>query len=124
MTDHDAQFYANVSEMKKKGPSKFEKKLVDLSIKHILARVNHPQTNGKLERLHGEIQHKLPQFESIMQRVNNPIDLFMRWYHMDRVHMSLDTENRETPVQAFARKMPEPGERIIDEQAGEEYDAK
>ncbi len=109
--------------MKKKGLFKFEKKL-DLDIKHILARVNHPQTNGKLERLHVEIQHKLPQFESIMQRVSYPIDLFMQWYNMDRAHMSLDTENRETPVQAFARKMPEPGERIIDEQTGEEYDAK
>ncbi len=46
--------------MKKKGPSKFEKKLVDLDIKHILARVNHPQTNGKLERLHGEIVQAAP----------------------------------------------------------------
>ena len=38
--------------------------------------------------------------------------------------MSLDAENREMPVQAFTRKMPEPDERIIDEQTGEEYDAK
>ena len=38
--------------------------------------------------------------------------------------MSLDTENREMPVQAFARKMPKPGEKIIDEQTREEYDAK
>ena len=27
-----------------------------LGIRHILARVNHAQTNGKLKRFHGEIQ--------------------------------------------------------------------
>ena len=40
---------------------------------------NHPQTNGKLERLHGEIQRKLHEFEEIMQRTSDPIDLFMKW---------------------------------------------
>ena len=50
-----------------------------------------------------------------MQWVSDPIDLFMQWYNMDRAYMSLDTENKETPVQTFARKMPKPSERIIDE---------
>ena len=50
-----SQFYASESEHKKKGASEFEQELVRLGIRHILARVNHPQTNGKLERFHGEI---------------------------------------------------------------------
>ena len=62
LTDHGSQFYANASEHKRKGESEFEKELARLDIKHILARVRHPQTNGKLERFHGELQRKLPPF--------------------------------------------------------------
>ena len=42
LTDHDSQFYANESEAKKKGVSRFEERMVELDIKHILARVKHP----------------------------------------------------------------------------------
>ena len=74
-----------------------------------------------IERLHGEIQRKLHEFESIMMRKSDPMDLFMRWYNYDRPHMSLN--DGETPAEAFERKMAPKGERIIDEQTGEEYDA-
>ena len=37
--------------------------------------------------------------------------------------MSLDWENQETPVQAYARKMPEEGQTVVDGQTGEEYHA-
>ena len=63
LTDRGTQFYATESEVKKKGVPKFEQRLVELDIKHILARVRHPQTNGKLERLHWEIQRKIRHFE-------------------------------------------------------------
>ncbi len=63
LTDRGTQFYATESESKKKGASEFEKRLVELEINHILARVRHPQTNGKLERLHGEIERYLGEFE-------------------------------------------------------------
>ncbi|MCE2498704.1 MAG: transposase [Nitrosopumilaceae archaeon] len=122
MTDHGAQFYANEKESRERGKSGFEKRLVELGIRQILAGVGHPQTNGKIERLHGEIQRKLHEFESIMMRKSDPIDLFMRWYNYDRPHMSL--EDGETPAEAFERKMAPKGERIIDEQTGEEYDVR
>jgi transposase InsO family protein len=60
-----------------------------LGIKHILARVNHPQTNGKLERFHGEIQRKQKWFESI--------DELIHWWNHIKPHMSLDWDNLETP---------------------------
>lgn len=142
--DHDgSQFYANESG-KKKGVSRFEERLVRLDIRQILARVCHPQTNGKLERLHGEIQRKLCHFEdssydkTVLDRgtksghVGNPfntaprkdaIDRFMEWYNCERDHMSLDWENQETPAQAFMRKMAPKGETIIDQHTGEEYRA-
>ena len=78
--------------------------------------VNHPQTNGKLERLHGEIQLKLANFEGIIMKKSYPIDLFMDWYDNCRPHQSLDFENLETPTHAFARKMPPMGETDMDEQ--------
>ena len=88
MTDRGSQFYASASEAKKKGASVFEKRLVELGIKQILAGVRHPQTNGKLERLHGEIQRKMPEFEAIMMRKSDPVDLFMEWYNHRRPHMN------------------------------------
>jgi len=43
LTDRGSQFYANEGERKEKGVSQFEQYLADNGIKHILARVNHPQ---------------------------------------------------------------------------------
>ena len=37
-----------------------------------------PPTNGELERIHGEIQRKLPEFEAILMQTSEPIDLFMK----------------------------------------------
>jgi len=54
LTDHGPQFYAGEAECRKHGETEFEKKLVEMDIKHILARIRHPQTNGKLHiRLRG-----------------------------------------------------------------------
>jgi hypothetical protein len=41
-----SQAYANFSEIKADGISKFQQHLVDRKINHILGRVHHPQTNG------------------------------------------------------------------------------
>jgi len=118
LTDHGSQFYANESEVKKKGVSEYEKELVRLDIKHILARVNHPQTNGKIERFHGELQKKLCEFEDVAgppgtgcavggsKIESDPIARFIRWYNYRRPHDSLDTSIREKPAEAYIRKMP------------------
>ena len=123
MTDRGSQFYANASEAKRKGVSNYERRLVELGIRQILAGVRHPQTNGKLERLHGEIQRKLPEFEAMLMRKSDPVDLFMKWYNHDRPHMSLGRDGEETPAQAFVRKMPPRGETVVDGQTGEEHHA-
>lgn len=115
LTDRGSQFYANKAEFKKKGATAFETALVEMGIKHRLARVNHPQTNGKLERFHGEIQAKFHLFRDM--------DEFVDWYNNIRPHMSLDWDNLETPAQAFARKMPAAGADLQDPQNGERYRA-
>ena len=130
LTDRGSQFYA--SESDKKGTSKFEEKMAELGIRHILARVQHPQTNGKLERLHGEIQRKLAEFNDITgppgagchigaEKIEtDPVARFIRWYNERRPHESLDMDVLETPAQAFIRKMPPKDEIVIDKETSEE----
>jgi len=105
LTDRGSQFYANEGERKEKGINQFERYLADHKIKHILCRVNHPQTNGKLERFYGVYEQKHHQFKSI--------DEYVQWHNELKPHLSLNIEILETPIQAFWRKLPlEKTERI------------
>ena len=105
MTYRGPQFYADEAEAVKGEVSEFEKRLVELGVRQVLARARHSYPGGKLKRLYGEMQRKLPEFESILMRTSDPIDLFMKWYNYERPHMSLRYGERETPWQAFRRKM-------------------
>ena len=98
LTDHGPQFYANEGERKEKGTSQFEGYLADQGIRHILARVNHPQTNGKLERFYGVYDQKRHQFSSLEE--------YVHWHNEIKPHLSLNIEELETPIQAFHRKLP------------------
>ena len=95
LTDRGSQFYANEGERKEKGVSQFEQELADRGIKHILCRVNHPQTNGKLERFYGVYDQKKHQFKSIEE--------YVHWHNEIKPHLSL---NFNTPIQVFYRKLP------------------
>ena len=93
----------------------------------ILARVAHPQTNGKLERAHDEIQRKLPLFYDVagppssacpinsLVIESDPLVRFMKRCNYERPHMPLDTEIEEMPAMAFERKTLLPGSDISDE---------
>lgn len=98
LTDRGSQFYANEGGRKEKGISQFETYLAEQGIKHILCRVNHPQTNGKLERFYGVYEQKQHQFKSI--------DEYVHWHNEIKPHLSLNIEALETPIQAFHRKRP------------------
>jgi putative transposase len=102
LTDRGAQFYASEGERKEKGISQFEQYLADQDIKHILCRVNHPQTNGKLERFYGVLEDKMIRRAQIAT-----IPEYVHWHNEIKPHMSLNWENLETPIQAFHRKLPE-----------------
>ncbi|AIY89303.1 IS481 family transposase [Geoglobus acetivorans] len=103
LTDRGTQFYASAGEKKAKGVSKFEKFLAENEIKHIVGRVNHPQTNGKIERFYGTLEAKIKYFDTV--------DEFMEWYNHKRPHMSLNLDELETPYKAFLRKLTP--ERIL-----------
>ncbi len=50
ITDRGSQFYANKKDKNDQSESSFEAFLIEHDIKHIKARVKHPQTNGKVEK--------------------------------------------------------------------------
>jgi putative transposase len=115
LTDRGSQFYASESEYKEKGITAFEDYVMKNDIRHILARVSHPQTNGKLERFYGEVERKLHLFKNV--------DELIGWWNNIKPHMSLNFDELETPYKAYLRKMPKEG-IVIDEQSGEIYHAK
>jgi putative transposase len=108
LTDRGTQFYASEGERKEKGVSQFEQYLADRGIKHILCRVNHPQTNGKLERFYGVLEDKMIRRAQIAT-----IPEYVHWHNEIKPHMSLNWEELETPIQAFHRKLPEDRKNLL-----------
>ena len=101
LTDHGTQFVAAKSRDKAK--HRFREFLAENGVEHIVARINHPQTNGKIERFFGLMEQKAHLFDSV--------DEFVSWYNYVKPHMSLNFDELETPYQAFLRKLP--AERVL-----------
>ncbi len=91
MTDHGSQYYANKADSDNQN-TKFRICLDALGIKHYLARVNRPQTNGKVERffLSYKTEYATGTFKNIKA--------YMKHYNEKRLHMSL---NYKTPKQTW-----------------------
>jgi putative transposase len=96
-TDRGTQFYASLSAMGERSKHAFPEFLRSHGIRHVLSRVNHPQTNGKLERLWREYDRHRWRYERL--------EAFIDWYN-DQIHDSLWVELYETPNEAWQRKMP------------------
>lgn len=86
LTDNGVQFTPAKSE---KGP--FTKWCEEREIKHILGRVHHPQTNGKIERWFGT--YKLEYDERF-----DCLDAFVKFYNEERIHQGI---NYQTPIQRY-----------------------
>ena len=95
--DHGSEFGAHRIHDDGSWKSDFKSHLEKYGIRPILARVKHPQTNGKLERFFGEYKKHRAAF--------NSFDEFICWYN-NRPHGSLNIQCLETPEMAFRRKMP------------------
>lgn len=82
MTDHGVQYYSNHKGSNQEN-TKFRIALNALGIKHYLARVNRPQTNGKVERffLTYKTEYATGSFSCIKD--------FIKHYNEERLHMSL-----------------------------------
>ena len=86
LTDRGSQFHSW------KGESRFKKLLDKMNIKHILASSQSPQTIGKIESFHRNIQRELlrQQYFDSIQEVKNAIDEYIQYYNHERVHMGID----------------------------------
>jgi putative transposase len=82
MTDHGAQYYGTHPNSKQE-KHVFRATLNVLGIKHSLARVNRPQTNGKVERFFRT--YKEEYITSTFSSLND----FIKHYNEVRLHMSL-----------------------------------
>ena len=82
MTDHGSQFYANKGSVLQTY-TQFRVVLDALGIKHYVARVNRPQTNGKVERffLTYKTEYATGSFSGIGD--------YIKHYNEERLHMSL-----------------------------------
>jgi putative transposase len=89
LTDNGTQFTPARSE---KGP--FTKWCEEKGIKHILGRVHHPQTNGKIERWFGT--YKLEYDERF-----NCLDDFLEFYNYKRIHQGI---NYLKPNERYSKK--------------------
>ena len=91
MTDHGSQYYANYPDANQKN-TYFRITLDALGIKHYIARVNRPQTNGKVERffLSYKTEYLVGTFKTV--------DEYITHYNEARPHMSL---NYKTPRQMW-----------------------
>jgi putative transposase len=97
MTDHGTQFTSLPREScKDPNPNKFQKILLSYGIKHIKARVKHPQSNGKVERVIQTLQLLGKHFKCW--------DSAVYYYNYMRPHSSLENGGLRTPYQAFIDK--------------------
>ncbi len=90
MTDHGSQYYANKGDGEQR--TQFRITLDALGIRHYVARVNRPQTNGKVERffLSYKTEYATGTFSGVAD--------YIRHYNEARPHMSLANK---TPRQVW-----------------------
>jgi putative transposase len=83
---------------REKGLTEFERYLLKNKIRFITGRVDHPQSNGKIEKFFDIFEKKVKFFFS-------SIDEFMEWYNCVRPHGAFDLSKVETPIHMFYKKM-------------------
>ena len=94
MTDHGSQFCVDEN-----NEYRFRNHIRSFGVKHVLARVKHPQTNGKQEKLCGTIK-------GIMRWKKCSLVEAVKFYNEVRPHMSLEENGHlRTPLIAYYEKM-------------------
>ena len=103
LSDHGSEFY---SVSGGKGSSKLDVWCAERGISHIMGRVRHPQTQGKIERSHGTATTEIEYFGS-METVEEARETVARWvdfYNNRRPHMAIDMEY---PMNVLLARLPE-----------------
>lgn len=96
-TDRGTEFFVSPKATYEATDGQFQTYLREQGIRHVVSRVNNPQTNGKLERLWYEYDKHRWRYAALSE--------FIDWYN-DQIHDALWQEVFETPREAFQRKLP------------------
>ena len=105
MTDHGVQFTSLPRDTcVNPRPNEFQQFLQRYGIKHIKARVKHPQSNGKVERAGQTLQKLWNHFHCW--------DVAVSYYNFKRPHSSLENGCLRTPYQAFIDKTRVTSKRV------------
>lgn len=88
LSDHGTEFYSIAGG---KGKSKLDKFCKENGVEHIMGRVRHPQTQGKMERTHRTASEEVLYFGDL-DTFENAKKAFARWiqyYNWERPHQAL-----------------------------------
>jgi putative transposase len=96
-TDRGSQFFASHYAEVERTEHAFGRFLASVGVRHVVSRVHHPQTNGKLERLWREYDLHRWRFATLEE--------FIEWSNA-QIHDALWLEVFETPSEAWQRKLP------------------
>lgn len=91
------------------GLSGFDAALVRLDVRPLHGRPYHPQTQGKVERLHGSVQRELIDFDARRDALDHFTEDCERWrrtYNTLRPHEALDDQPPVLRWRPSARKRP------------------
>ena len=97
--DHGSAFGAHRTDEKGDWDSKFKEYIESYGTKPIRIRVNHPQSNGKIEKWFDLYKKYREEFSTF--------DEFVHWYNCIRPHESLDPKGLKTPEEAFWERLPQ-----------------
>ena len=84
LTDNGVQFHIN---------GEFEDFCIENEIKHILGRVHHPQTNGKIERWFGTYKFEF-------KKDGDTLTKFVNYYNRERLHQGI---HYQVPLERYER---------------------
>jgi transposase InsO family protein len=97
-TDRGTEFFVSEkSDRPEPTAGCFQEHLAKRGIRHVVSRVQNPQTNGKIERLWYEYDRHRWRYVRLGE--------FIDWYNGE-IHDALWLEMYETPQEAFQRKLP------------------
>ena len=103
LSDHGAEFYSVTAG---RGNSKLDIWCRNHGIEHVMGRVSHPQTQGKIERSHGSAKMEMGAFgpTDSLASARESIAAWVEFYNTERPHQALDYR---TPLEHFMARLSE-----------------
>lgn len=102
LSDHGSEFYSVIGGP---GASRFDQWCAEKGIEHIMGRVRHPQTQGKIERSHATATREIEYFGSMdtLTEAKKTVAAWVDFYNNSRPHQALDDSY---PMDYFIARLP------------------